>query len=276
MKILHTEKKETFTAGTTGFTDAERQIVKLEDASIAFCRQGNAHIEIDLHTYEITPNTQIVLLPGSILNIIHFSPDFRISFVTCSNELFREVTARLEPSFFRFLKEDPCYVLPKEHTKVINGLVLSMEDLYNDRDNRFRLQMARNYIQNFLLDMYDKTYRLFMQKRPEGVTRQEELFKRFILLVQKHCTTQRDVTFYATELFITARYLSTVIQNVSGTTAKNIIDKHVILEIKALLKSTDLSIQEIAHKLCFPDQSFFGRYFKKHTGISPLKFRHEP
>ena len=69
-------------------------------------------------------------------------------------------------------------------------------------------------------------------KRPEGISRQEELFKRFIQLVHKHCTTQREVSFYANKLFITPRYLSTVIQNVTNTTAKSIIDKHVILEIK--------------------------------------------
>ena len=74
-------------------------------------------------------------------------------------------------------------------------------------------------------------------------------------------------------MFITPRYLSTIVQAVSGETAKNIIDKHVILEIKVLLESTELSIQEIANRLQFPDQSFFGRYFKKHTGISPMNYR---
>lgn len=167
-------------------------------------------------------------------------------------------------------------MLPAGRERSVNRLAETIEELYNDRENCFRLQIAKNYIQSFLLDIYDKTHRLFMQKRPEGINRQEELFKRFIQLVHKHCTSQREVSFYANELFITARYLSTVIQNVSGLTAKSIIDKHVVLEIKTLLKSTDLSIQEIASKLCFPDQSFFGRYFKKHTGVSPLKYRNMP
>lgn len=93
-------------------------------------------------------------------------------------------------------------------------------------------------------------------KKTEGINRQEEIFKRFIQLIHKHCTTQREVSFYAAELFITPRYLSTIVQNVSGNTAKSIIDRHVILEIKALLQSTSLSIQEISNRLSFPDQSF--------------------
>ena len=148
-----------------------------------------------------------------------------------------------------------------------------MKDLYEDRDNSFRTQIFKNFIQNFILDFYDKTQHLFLQKKTEGINRQEEIFKRFIQLIHKHCTTQREVSFYAAELFITPRYLSTIVQNVSGNTAKSIIDRHVILEIKALLQSTSLSIQEISNRLSFPDQSFFGRYFKKHTGKSPLQYR---
>ena len=75
-------------------------------------------------------------------------------------------------------------------------------------------------------------------------------------------------------MFITPpRYLSAIAQAVSGETAKNIIDKHVILEIKVLLESTDLSIQEIANHLQFPDQSLFDRYFKRHTDTSPQYYR---
>ena len=108
-----------------------------------------------------------------------------------------------------------------------------------------------------------KTQHLFLQKKTEGINRQEEIFKRFIQLIHKHCTTQREVSFYAAELFITPRYLSTIVQNVSGNTAKSIIDRHVILEIKALLQSTSLSIQEISNRLSFPDQSFFWPLFQE-------------
>lgn len=148
-----------------------------------------------------------------------------------------------------------------------------MKDLYNDRDNSFRIQIFKNFVQNFLLDFYDKTQHLFLQRKVENISRKEEIFKRFIQLIHKHCTSQREVSFYATELFITPRYLSTIVQVVTGQTAKSIIDQHVILEIKALLQSTNLSIQEISNRLHFPDQSFFGRYFKKHTGMSPLQYR---
>ena len=88
-----------------------------------------------------------------------------------------------------------------------------------------------------------------------------------------HCALQRDVAFYARELCITTRYLSTITKEIGKTTAKNLIDSFLILELKVALQSTDLSLKEIAEKYRFPDQSFFGRFFKKHTGMSPKAFR---
>ena len=232
MEIWHISEQDPFMAGTDNLAEASNRYVKLEDVSILFCRQGHARIAVDLAEYELTPNTQAVLLAGSIIYLSHVSDDFLVSFVDFSQNIFQEVTARLEPSFFRFLKDNPCVILPERQNLNIYRLSEAVEDIYNDRKNSFRLQIAKNFIQSFLLDIYDKTQRLFLEKRPEGLSRQEELFKRFIQLVHKHCRTRRDVAFYAEELYITPRDLSTVIQNVTGTTAKSIIDKHVLLEIK--------------------------------------------
>lgn len=273
MEVLRTTAEDSFFVGTINCSDMPHHLFKLEDACIFFCHSGEARIEIDLLEYDITPNTQIIFLPNSIINYSYASPDLSISYITFSNAFFQEATVRLDPSFFHFLKENPVVTLPVERTRTINGLIIALEDLYKDKENCFRLQILRNYIQSFLLDIYDKTHRIFEQNRPEGISRQEELFKRFIQLIHKHCLNQREVSFYAQKMFITPRYLSAITQAVAGETAKNIIDKHVILEIKVLLESTDLSIQEIAIRLQFPDQSFFGRYFKKHTSISPQYYR---
>ena len=273
MEVLRTTAEDPFFVGTINCSDMPHHLFKLEDACIFFCHSGEARIEIDLLEYDIMPNTQIIFLPNSIINYSYASPDLSISYITFSNAFLQEAKVRLDPSFFHFLKENPVVTLPVERTRTINGLIIALEDLYKDKENCFRLQILRNYIQSFLLDIYDKTHRIFEQNRPEGISRQEELFKRFIQLIHKHCLNQREVSFYAQKMFITPRYLSAIAQAVAGETAKNIIDKHVILEIKVLLESTDLSIQEIANRLQFPDQSFFGRYFKKHIGISPQYYR---
>ena len=79
--------------------------------------------------------------------------------------------------------------------------------------------------------------------------------------------------FYADKLCISSKYLSQIIKNVSGFSAPDIIDKYVILEAQHLLRHTDLSVKEIADQLNFPNQSFFYKYFKSHTGCTPNSYR---
>ena len=126
-----------------------------------------------------------------------------------------------------------------------------------------------------MLDIYDKCYRYFGKHKIEGGTRQDEIFKSFVSLVHEHCTSQREVSFYADKLCISTKYLTGICKAVTGDSAKKIIDDFAILEIKVLLQSTELTVQEIADRLSFPDQSYLGRYFKRHEGISPKEYQNK-
>ena len=145
--------------------------------------------------------------------------------------------------------------------------------LYKEREHTFRLPMFKNCLQNFLMDIYDKTKAQFLHHRSGNTIRQEELLEKFIHLVFQHSSTRRDVQFYADQLCITTRYLSSILQDLTGHTPKDLIDSRCIQEIKMLLRTTNLTMQEIALRLNFPDQSFFSRYFKKNTGMTPAEYR---
>lgn len=250
--------------------------MKVDVDTIIFCRKGTAHIEIDLIPYEIVANTQLIIIAGSIVHNISNSDDFKISYITFKHEVYDEATAQLEPSFTFFLKEYPCVQLGEKRINKMNYLVEAMEDFYNEKTNCFRVKIFKNNIQSFLLDVYDKTRTLFKIDKSEEVGRREELFIKFIHLIHKYCPQQREVGFYAEQLYITSRYLSSITQNVADKSAKYIIDKHAIQRIKIMLKYSNMSIQDISYELNFPDQSFFSRYFKKHTGMSPLEYRAKP
>ena len=274
MEVLRTTAEDSFFVGTINCSDMPHHLFKLEDACIFFCHSGEARIEIDLLEYDIMPNTQIIFLPNSIINYSYASPDLSISYITFSNAFFQEATVRLDPSFFHFLKEKPCFTLPDEFTANINRLLEATISLYADKDHNFRYQIARNHLQSFLLDVYDKVHRFFTRDDMEGHNRQDELFKKFIALIHENCLTEREVSFYADRLCISTKYLTGICRNITnGASAKQIIDQHVILEIKVLLQSTELSMQEIADRLGFPDQSYLGRYFKRYEGMSPGDYR---
>ena len=277
MHILQLPDCEIFKAGTDkNEWLPQGKTIKVDVDTIIFCRKGTANIEIDLIPYEIVANTQLIIIAGSIVHNISNSDDFKISYITFKHEVYDEATAQLEPSFTFFLKEYPCVQLGEKRINKMNYLVEAMEDFYYEKTNCFRIKIFKNNIQSFLLDVYDKTRTLFKIDKSEEVGRREELFIKFIHLIHKYCPQQREVGFYAEKLYITSRYLSSITQNVADKSAKYIIDKHAIQRIKIMLKYSNMSIQDISYELNFPDQSFFSRYFKKHTGMSPLEYRTKP
>ena len=277
MHILQLPDDEIFKAGA----DKDEWLppgktMKVDVDTIIFCRKGSAHIEIDLIPYEIVANTQLIIIAGSIVHNISNSDDFRISYIIFKHEVYDEVTAQLESSFTFFLKEYPCVQLNEKRINKMNYLVEAMEDFYNEKTNCFRVKIFKNNIQSFLLDVYDKTRTLFKIDKSEEVGRREELFIKFIHLIHNFCPKEREVGFYAEKLYITSRYLSSITQSVAEKSAKYIIDKHAIQRIKIMLKYSNMSIQDISYELNFPDQSFFARYFKKHTGMTPIEYRAKP
>jgi AraC-like DNA-binding protein len=112
-----------------------------------------------------------------------------------------------------------------------------------------------------------------MSSYAKGTNRYNDIYSAFLEAVGKHFKKEREVGFYADKLCLTAKHLSQVVKEVSGRTASDIIEDYVITEIKALLLSTNMTIQQISDYLNFPSQSVFGKYVKRVTGISPKEYR---
>ena len=104
-------------------------------------------------------------------------------------------------------------------------------------------------------------------------SRAENYFKGFVMLLRDNYQRERSANFYACKLCVTPRHLSIVIKSFSRLSVREWIDNYVILEAKTLLRYTNMSVQEITYHLNFPNQSFFGTYFKRNTGLSPLQYR---
>ena len=104
-------------------------------------------------------------------------------------------------------------------------------------------------------------------------SRKEEIMARFILLISENFREHRQVSFYSDQMCISAKHLSSVVKELSTFTAGEWIERYVTVEAKVLLRTTDLTIQEIATRLNFTNQSFFGKYFRHQTGMSPSAYR---
>ena len=243
-------EEEPFVIGKSDLAYFFNNPCRCDCALVLLCTSGHAQVTVDLRRGPLQLNTIVLLLPGSVLMFDDASADFSVRFGAFSPDLFGEAGFRLGLSFFSFLKENPISQVNERMAAGLSTWFEIMDYTYQDR-------------------------RKVSSQCPTTSNRQMELFHRFVSLVHDCCIEEREVSFYADKLCISTRYLSAIVRRTTHQSAKELIDKIVIMEIKVLLQNTTLPIQEIAYKMHFPDQSYLGRYFKKHTGISPSAFRQE-
>ena len=140
----------------------------------------------------------------------------------------------------------------------------------SDVENPYRLQVIENLIRALFYGGISK----FHKMESDSVSYKNSIVERYIELVQTHYREERIIGFYADKLCITPKYLSKLVKEYTGRSAGEWIENYVILEARAMLQSSDMTIQQIASSLNFPNQSFFGKYFKRATGLSPKQYRH--
>lgn len=275
MDILKLPENEPFVAGIDVAIDFPKmQLLRTDVFCIFLVSKGHVCVEFDFSRYELTENQLLIVGSGSFFECLESSDELVGSFITFTNDIWLEVTSSFEPAFLGYLRKYPkSPVLQKEQIAEHNIILDAIINIYNERENTFRLKKFKNFLENLLCDIYEKTKDKFLNTDITATMRHEELFKKFIFYVFKNSATTREVKFYADKLCISTRYLSSVVQKITGKTPKEIIDIHCTQEIKTLLRTTSESVQEIAFRLRFPDQSFLARYFKKHTGMSPIEYR---
>lgn len=239
---------------------------------VCVCLNGKAEIEIDLQPYTIIPNDIIVVFPSQILACNEKSSDFTLAYFSFSNHSIDEVLYRFPTSFVGFLREIPKYHLPEnEKESIYVEYFTILHNKFCDTGNVCRSEIIVNLLHNFYLDLYNKVIvnnAIHSRQRK----RKKEVFEEFLRLVKTN-PENREVAFYAGKLCITPKYLSIITKESSNKSAKELIDKFAITELKLLLKSTSTTLKGIAVQLNYPSEAFLCKYFKKHTGATPSYYR---
>ena len=124
-----------------------------------------------------------------------------------------------------------------------------------------------------MMHLYDSVYQRHTDKLQASQSREQTIFDRFIQLVNQHCAEQQQIGYYADRMCLTDRYLSTIIHQTSGVTAKEWIDRALITRIKVELMHTSKPIAQISDEINFSNPSFFSRYFRRETGMTPGECR---
>lgn len=253
--------------------------LRLDGIIISIREKGEARISINLHEYHIQKNDLIICAPGDILQS-DITPGTHLSQVfLISSDYLKEMYINLHSfmPFFISLKESALFHLTDEEVAELTAFFRLIEDNV-DREDMFRKEIVRRLMGAYLYKVGSILHRKkaeLMPNAPRTQRREEVLFNQFIDLLTEYHRKERRVDFYAEQLFLSPKHFSTVIKKVSGKTAGEWIDAYVILETKALLKYSTMSIQEIAYFMNFPNPSFFGKYFKHHTGLSPSEYKNQ-
>jgi AraC-like DNA-binding protein len=245
----------------------------VEFGAVLLCISGDALLTVGDRQCLLKVRTEVTLLPNAVCMLLRSSSDFHVKYFSFSPAMFQESSFRLSSSYVGFIKDRIYIQLPDEHFRYSVTFFELLESLYLDISNQYRDRIATNLLQNYLLNACDKITRYNTCVDIRDTDRPTNLFKRFVSLLHTHIVSVRDISFYASSLSISPRYLSAITRRNSSMSAKSFIDDCLLQEIKLLLLSTDLSIQELSDRLHFSDQSHLGRFFKRHTGLSPSVYR---
>ncbi len=186
------------------------------------------------------------------------------------NEIIRNVGDI--SALFLFAHNNPVFALSKRDQKVFNEYFYVIQSKMTELGNRFRRDLVRTLMLALFYDLSNLIYHYQM----DGDTRKSRcdiIFTQFIKLVEENSKVQRRVGWYAKELRITPKYLSEMVKLASKHSPNEWIDNYVTSEIRVLLKHSNLNIKEIAEEMNFPNQSFLGKFFKEHVGMSPTEYR---
>ena len=199
---------------------------------------------------------------------------FQAEILKYNPSLLREASLQLEQTVYSSLREDRCRQDTPVVTNIINGMFGLLKVYFDQSECTCISQLVLCQLKAFFIGFHEYLQRN-PQYRPDEVKsyRVRELFNRFMMLLEKDYKISRDVNYYAEKMNISSKYLTNIVNQVTGHTPKTIIDQYVILQLKIHLKRTTQSIKEMAWEFHFADVSFFCRYFKKHTGLTPQQIR---
>lgn len=245
---------------------------KLDVSVIVICIEGGLKGTVNLKQYDVRGPGIFIVMPDQILQYEQISGDFLGRSIMMSKPFTKGLLIDSYDRFplFQSIMDNPWLPLNEEELSLALDYYSLFEKTVKMNDNPNRIDMIKYLQKAFFYALQDKYLNRGMVEKK---SKQEILTSDFLSMAQGNYREQRNLEFYAEKMCLTSRYLSTVVKEVSGKTAGEWIIDFVILEAKALLRSTDMTIQQISNALNFQSQSFFGKYFKRYAGVSPKNYR---
>lgn len=239
---------------------------------VTIVTRGTLHIRIGGTLLDVKANEYLVVMPCMSIEVLE-SHCMYCSFLTQNhivNDIYEHsgLGSNISVRSFTFhhirMTETDTDILVQSYFKIKRE--------HMRPDSSFKLASLRALYCAYLVRLHElkKTADDEINHHPD--TRQRIFFDKFLEFLSVYCKQERSVQFYADKLRITPKYLSNITNMFAGTSSSTVIDQYVIYSIKQALYTNDHNIKRISEIYHFPSQSFFGRYFKRITGMSPKSY----
>ena len=249
--------------------------VQVSMALFFICLTGELKFDINHKPVTAVAGQTVFVLPGSFFRYVSQTPGAKVAFMAIDHEFVdysKDVKLGLELG--EQLNRFPVLSVPPFEIEEFLSMYKIMKRKLYDPNYLFKEEVARAFLTTLECNIFNDFLHYKQSDREQrSVSRKDEIFRQFVSEVELHFKQERSVSFYADKLFVTPKYLSTVIHEVSGRYATDFITAFVINECKALLHSEHISIKEVCNEMNFPNQSFFAKYFKQHTGMTPKEYK---
>ena len=248
---------------------------KIKAGLFLLCVEGSVQASINLAKYTINKYDFVTLVPSNFIQFHEISDDARFYFAGFSSEFMTNINfIKSTMSFLPVITEHPIMPLEESVAQLyIDGyrLLIRAQSLSPSYS-----MVNKNLVIAYLTIFMQGTAELYKNHShwTNGIrTRTNEIYRKFIQLVVEHYTTEHSVSFYAAQLNLSLPHFCTTIKKAIGLTPLEIISSIITMDAKAQLRSTDLTVKEIAFSLGFNNLSFFNKYFRQHTGMTPQEYR---
>ena len=239
--------------------------------------EGETSLTSNLQEFRLKKDSLFIFSPKHILQV-QSNNRFKAHLIVIAPDFLKRInidTKRMMPLFLQF-GSLPCMELTHAESQSLRSFISMVEQELKGSETDFSSEIIGGLIAATIYKVGDILTH-YLTEHPEVDSpihnRAEEYFRQFTELLGEHYKHERSVGFYARQLCITPKYLTTLIKRISGKSVSEWIDNYVILEAKTLLNYSNMSVQEIAYYLNFPNQSFFGSYFKRNAGMSPSQYK---
>lgn len=253
----------------------------IDFVGVFFCMQGYIEVSIDYKQYSISKGDMFIYTPSLYVHIIHYTDDFSgIAIRTDYNYVIPLMNKVIDIRSQLLLRDNPCFSLTDKQYSIIKQQIMSlwnrMEQEKNSEIDKQRGKIITELIMSQGATLFYELINIcFISHKLEPIEQDRSgiIFQKFMISLYHHYKVERNVAYYAREQYLSPSYFSVVIKQKTGKTVSQWIIELVTVEAKQLLQYSNISIKEIAVYLNFSTQSFFGKYFKKYVGISPMSYR---